>query len=51
MTPKDFLIEVVNPNVAAFHGDFASLRRAFNAVASVDDLFEEGRFPGRHGAF
>ncbi len=38
MTPKEFLVEVVTPNVAAFHDDFASLRHAVNAVAAVDAL-------------
>jgi hypothetical protein len=38
MTPKEFLDDVVQPNVAAFHQDYASLRHAFNAIASVDAL-------------
>src|SRR4051812_34740906 len=38
MKPKEFLAEVVHPNVAAFHEDFTNLRQAFNAVASVDAL-------------
>lgn len=38
MTPRDFLEVVVRPNVVDFKGDSASLRLAFNAVASVDAL-------------
>jgi hypothetical protein len=38
MTPNEFLDNVVRPNVAAFHQDYASLRHAFNAIASVDAL-------------
>jgi hypothetical protein len=38
MTPKEFLSEVVRPNVSTFHDDFASFRHAFNAVAAVDAL-------------
>ena len=38
MSPSDFLEVVVRPNVVDFKGDSASLRLAFNAVASVDAL-------------
>src|SRR5262249_28608625 len=38
MVPNQFLIEIVRPNVAIFHEDFASLRHAFNAVAGIDAL-------------
>ena len=38
MNPGEFLESVVRPNRADLAGDYASLRRAFNAVASVDAL-------------
>lgn len=38
MTPREFLEEVVKPNVSDFHGQFDSLRLAYNAIASVDSL-------------
>jgi hypothetical protein len=38
MTPREFLDEVVRPNVAEFNVNFGSLRTAYNAVAAVDAL-------------
>jgi hypothetical protein len=38
MTPRDFLQDVVRPNIAEFEAEYASERRAFNAVAAVDAL-------------
>jgi hypothetical protein len=38
MTPREFLEQIVQPNVAEFHGDYANVRRAFNAVVAVDAL-------------
>jgi len=38
MTPREFLAEVVRPNVSEFHANWASLRHAFNAVMAVDAL-------------
>lgn len=38
MGPREFNAEVVAKNIADFHADYASLRLAFNAVASVDAL-------------
>jgi hypothetical protein len=38
MTPREFVAEVVCPNVAEFNVHFGSLRAAYNAVAAVDAL-------------
>jgi hypothetical protein len=38
MTPREFLAEVVRPNVSEFYANLASLRHAFNAVLAVDTL-------------
>jgi hypothetical protein len=38
MTPREFLDEVVRPNVAEFNLHSGSLRAAYNAVAAVDAL-------------
>jgi hypothetical protein len=38
MTPRQFLEQVVQVNVAEFHRDEADMRLAYNAVASVDSL-------------
>ena len=38
MTPRQFLDEMVRPNVADFHRHIGSLRYAFNAIAAVDAL-------------
>ncbi len=38
MTPREFLDTVVQPNVAEFSENYDDVRRAFNAVASVDAL-------------
>jgi hypothetical protein len=38
MTPREFLDQVVSPNVADFHVNYSSLRHGFNAVAAVDTL-------------
>jgi hypothetical protein len=38
MTPREFLAEVVRPNVDEFNAHFGSLRAAYNAVAGVDTL-------------
>jgi hypothetical protein len=38
MTPREFVAEVVRPNVAEFNVHFGSLRAAYNAVAAVDAL-------------
>lgn len=36
MTPREFLDQVVRPNLADFEVNFGSIRYAHNAVASVD---------------
>ena len=38
MTPREFLETIVLPNVEEFHGHYTDLRRAYNAVSSVDSL-------------
>ena len=38
MTPREFLEQVVRPNVADFHANYGSLRHSYNAVAAVDAL-------------
>lgn len=38
MTPADFRDQIVKPNIAEFDADRLSLRRALNALASVDAL-------------
>lgn len=38
MTPRDFLQDIVRPNVSEFHDNFGSLRYAHNAVSAVDAL-------------
>lgn len=38
MTPRDFLQDIVCPNVSDFHANFGSLRHAHNAVSAVDAL-------------
>jgi hypothetical protein len=38
MTPREFLDEVVKPNVAEFHGGYDSVRLAWNAIGAVDAL-------------
>ena len=38
MTPREFLDQVVRPNVADFHANYGSLRHGYNAVAVVDAL-------------
>ncbi len=38
MTPRDFLEQIVQPNLSEFDADQSDLRRAFNALASVDAL-------------
>lgn len=38
MTPKEFLDQVVTPNVSDFQNDFGNVRLAFNAVAAIDAL-------------
>ena len=38
MTPRQFLEEIVQPNVEEFHADDANMRHAYNAVAAVDAL-------------
>ncbi len=38
MTPREFLMQVAEPNIADFHTNFADIRHAYNAVASVDAL-------------
>lgn len=40
MTPREFLDQVVRPNVADLEANFGSLRHAYNAVASVDALVD-----------
>jgi hypothetical protein len=36
--PREFLEDVVRPNVADFHDKFDSVRHAYNAVVSIDSL-------------
>jgi hypothetical protein len=38
MGPREFCAEVVAKNITDFHADYASLRLAFNTIASVDAL-------------
>ena len=38
MTPSEFLQTVVRPNVVEFNTEYGDVRRANNAVASVDAL-------------
>jgi hypothetical protein len=38
MTPRDFLANVVEPNVVELAANFGSVRCAYNAVAAVDAL-------------
>jgi hypothetical protein len=38
MTPRDFLEQIVRPNLSEFDADRSDLRRALNALASVDAL-------------
>ncbi len=38
VTPREFLDNVVRPNITEFHAHIADERRAFNAVAAVDSL-------------
>src|SRR4051794_34428135 len=36
--PRDFLTNIVRPNLAEFEAEFGSERRAFNAIAALDAL-------------
>ena len=36
MTPREFLQTVVRPNLEEFNADYGSVRRAHNAVATVE---------------
>lgn len=38
MTPREFLEQVVRPNLADLEADFGDVRKAFNALHSVDAL-------------
>lgn len=38
MTPREFLEAVVRPNVEEFHTHYADVRRAHNAVSTIDAL-------------
>ena len=38
MTPREFLEQVVRPNINDFSTNYASVRHAYNAVAAVDAL-------------
>jgi hypothetical protein len=38
MTPRDFLQDIVRPNVSDFYANVGSLRYAHNAVSAVDSL-------------
>jgi hypothetical protein len=38
MTPKEFLNEVVEPNINEFHRNPSDRRRAYNAISSADAL-------------
>src|SRR3989454_4985189 len=38
MIPREFLDQVVRPNVAEFHANYGSLRHGYNAVAAADAL-------------
>ena len=38
MTPREFLENVVRPNVEDFDANYGSVRQAYNAVAAVDAL-------------
>ena len=38
MTPREFLDQVVRPNISDFHNGYNDFRYAYNAVASVDAL-------------
>ena len=38
MTPKEFLDEIVVPNIDEFKSNFSSLRHAHNAISSLDAL-------------
>lgn len=38
MEPRDFRTQIVQPNVDEFLVDYASMRRAYNAIAAVDAL-------------
>ena len=37
-TPREFLQIVVRPNIEDFHTHFADLRRAHNAISTLDAL-------------
>lgn len=38
MTPQDYLVDIVKPNIAEFHEHYSDLRRAHNAIGAVDAL-------------
>jgi len=38
MSARDFLQDIVRPNVSDFHANFGSRRHAYNAVSAVDAL-------------
>ncbi|GEM_PF-3711016 len=38
MTPRQFLNDIVCPNVKDFHDNYDNLRYAYNAIAAVDSL-------------
>jgi hypothetical protein len=38
MTPREFLYQIVRPNLAEFTQNYGDLRHAFNAIAAVDAL-------------
>jgi len=41
MSPRDFIKEVVHPNLEAFKAEPGSMRHAYNAVSCVDTLAAE----------
>ena len=45
MTPRQFLEQIVRPNVVEFHANCANMRHAYNAVAAVDALAAHLRAP------
>jgi hypothetical protein len=38
MTPREFLEQIVRPDIDAFHADYGNIRLAYHAVTSVDAL-------------
>jgi hypothetical protein len=38
MTPRDFLKQIVQPDIDIFHADYGNIRLAYHAVASTDAL-------------